>query len=674
MMGIAFSTCTPAQHAYTPEIIVSATRFTDSIDRLPVNASVISSEEIARSTARTLPELLGSRAGIAMRDLYGNDGALSTIDMRGFGAAAGQNTLVLVDGRVLNDIDMSGVQWSSIPLGTIERIEVLRGSGSVQYGDGASAGVINIVTRHPARDGNRVSAGARFGSWDTRDLSAGLNLFGEGVGLYAHARNYESGGYRDNNRSRQSNLTLSGSWTGAAAEANLRLGIDRQGLRLPGARLVQPSAGIDLLSTDRRGAATPLDYAQRDGNHLALDVRWQLGAGEFALGMGYRDKSQRSYFDFGGFPDYRQIELDVLSMQPRFRWQGDGLGGRHSIVVGMDLARWDYTLRRSNQPSNIVRPSNAVDATQDTQAFYLLDTVQLSERVAINAGVRRERRKLSAGDVYDPGAPGAFGSAAPAGREDVHASAYEAGLRIGVSAHADAIVRTGRSFRFANVDEIYETSPTFAPQFQFLRPQSARTHEVGLVVGRKVPWLRAALFQMSVKDEIHLDPFSTGVGNRNMPPLRRDGLELEVRHSLTQDIDLSTAYAFTRARFTEGVLNTVVIAGRTVPLVPRHKLDLAANWRVVGNTRVRAELHAVGEQYMDNDEGNTFNRRIPSYTTADLKLEHRAGAFTATVGVSNLFDRKYYAYAVRSQFVADRFNAYPLPERSFWIGLEYKGL
>jgi iron complex outermembrane receptor protein len=44
------------------------------------------------------------------------------------------------------------------------------------------------------------------------------------------------------------------------------------------------------------------------------------------------------------------------------------------------------------------------------------------------------------------------------------------------------------------------------------------------------------------------------------------------------------------------------------------------------------------------------------------------------VGIANLFDRKYYDYAVRSQFVPDRFNAYPLPERSFWVTLEYNAL
>src|SRR5690606_12394155 len=111
--------------------------------------------DIARSAARTLPELLGTRAGIVSRDLYGNTAALATVDMRGFGATAAQNTLILVDGRRLNDIDQSGVQWASIPLDAIERIEIVRGSGAVQYGDGASAGAINIITRHPARAGNR---------------------------------------------------------------------------------------------------------------------------------------------------------------------------------------------------------------------------------------------------------------------------------------------------------------------------------------------------------------------------------------------------------------------------------------------------------------------------------------------------------------------------------------
>ncbi len=671
-----------AQTPLAPEVIVSATRFEQSVERLAVNASVISADDIARSAAQTLPDLLGTRAGLVSRDLFGNNGALAALDMRGFGATAAQNTLILVDGRRLNDIDQSGVQWSSIPLEAIERIEILRGSGAVQYGDGASAGVINIITRHPARTGNRASASARYGSWDTRELAGSLNLFGESAGLYAFARNFESGGYRDNNHNRETNLALRATWSGESADATLRLAADRQGLRLPGARQVQPSAGIDQLARDRRGTGTPFDYAQRNGNQATLDLRWQLGAGELALGLGYRDKKQRSYFDFGGFPDYRDIALDVLSLQPRYRWQGRAFGAGHAFVLGIDLVRWDYRLLRSNSPSNIGRPFNAIDATQDNDAIYALDTVELNEHLSLNLGARAERMRISAADRFDATAPGgAFGSGAPGSSDRQRGYAYEAGLRIGVAQDTALIVRTARSFRFANVDEIYEPSARFTQEFQFLRPQRARTYEVGVALGPKLPWLQASVFRMDVDNEIHLDPFSTGVGNRNMPPLRRTGFELEARQALGSTFEVFGAYTFTRARFRSGALpgsaftmTDVDLTGRTVPLVPKHKLDVAADWRIGPDTRLRAEASYVSAQYMENDEGNTFGRRIPSYTVADLKLRHRIGAWAASIGIANLFDRKYHAYAIRSQFVADRFNAYPLPERSFWVALEYNGL
>ncbi|RPI45970.1 MAG: TonB-dependent receptor, partial [Betaproteobacteria bacterium] len=115
-LGLALGPYTWAQTPQAPEVVVSATRFTDAIDRVAVNATVITAQELARSAARTLPEVIGARAGLIARDLFGNDAALATVDMRGFGATAAQNTLVLVDGRRLNDIDQSGVQWSSIPL------------------------------------------------------------------------------------------------------------------------------------------------------------------------------------------------------------------------------------------------------------------------------------------------------------------------------------------------------------------------------------------------------------------------------------------------------------------------------------------------------------------------------------------------------------------------------
>jgi iron complex outermembrane receptor protein len=78
--------------------------------------TVISREQIEASPARTVPDILTEQTGINIHDFFGNNASTTTVDMRGFGITGAQNTLVLVDGRRVNDIDLSGVQWSAMPL------------------------------------------------------------------------------------------------------------------------------------------------------------------------------------------------------------------------------------------------------------------------------------------------------------------------------------------------------------------------------------------------------------------------------------------------------------------------------------------------------------------------------------------------------------------------------
>ena len=658
-------------------VIVTATRFPDRADDKPVNLTVISSGDIARSTAKTVPDLLAQQAGIQIHDFYGNNAATTTVDLRGFGINGAQNTLILVDGRRVGDIDLSGVQWSAFPVADIERIEIIRGGGSVMYGDGAVGGVINIITKSPfVRDGKgRVYA--RAGSYATQEAGISAQHRTESFAIGASASQLESDGFRRNNRNRQANASADLRWLTSGGEVALKFATDHQGLRLPGARQVQPSTGTYLPETDRRGTPTPLDYAQRNGNRAQLDWRQRVGTAEFSLGAGWRNKEQTSYFDFSGFPDYRVVDLDVWSLSPRLRWVA---GGIHSLVAGVDWYRWNYRLQRSNAATNITRPFNIVDAEQENLGFYVHDTMTLSPRLTVTAGGRLERYRAQATDRFNAAAPGGgFGSGAPAASQRDHEYAWELGARYAWMPRLAVIGKTARSFRYANVDEVYETSAAFTNQFQFLRPQTAMHHEVGMehdTAGRR---LRAALFQIDVKDEIHLDALTTGTGNTNLPPSRRRGLELEGRWQLATSWQISAAYTHTDARFSEGVLRgaagtqtNVVITGKTVPLVPRHKFNAGAAWSVGQATTLSAALTHVGAQYMDNDQGNTLGVKIPAYTVADLKLQHRLRDWILSAAVNNLFDRKYYNYAVRSQFVRDRYNVYPLPERNLMMTAEYR--
>jgi iron complex outermembrane recepter protein len=131
----------------TDDVIVTATRFREAASEVPVGVTVITDAQIRASTAATLPELLKQHPGIQVRDSSGSPN--QQVDMRGFGITGDQNTLVLLDGRRISENEQATVNWSAIPLSSIARIEIMRGSGAVLYGGGATGGTINIITKAP---------------------------------------------------------------------------------------------------------------------------------------------------------------------------------------------------------------------------------------------------------------------------------------------------------------------------------------------------------------------------------------------------------------------------------------------------------------------------------------------------------------------------------------------
>jgi iron complex outermembrane receptor protein len=649
-------------------VIITAPRFAEDVRRLPASVSVITQEDIARSAARTLPELLAEQVGFTVKDFYGNNAAVTSIDLRGFGVTGPQNTLILLDGRRLNDFDLSGVQWSSIPLAGIERIEIMRGTGAVLYGDAASAGVVNIVTRSPLKEGQSVELLGRVASYNTLEGQAYGSFARGGFGINGSVYGYTSDGYRANNRNEQQNNTLNLRWALGEGALDLRFGSDRQDVRLPGGRFVQRSTGLDEYAANPRGTNTPLDYASRDGVRAGLGFMQRFGSVEASVGLDYRDKDQRSYFDQGGFPAYRADDLELTSLTPRIRVPL----ANHTLVVGADWHSWRYRSRRTDRPENLGRPTNRVSVSQDTEGFYLQDTIQLGRATTLTAGWRSERARYAGDDIADTAA------AAPAVHQTQKQRAWDFGLRHQVAAPWVVFARAGRSFRFVNAEEIYENDAFFAPQFQVLRPQNAITREGGVEWRAGAHNVRLALFRTDVRDEIHLDPFTTGVGNTNLPPSRRQGVEMEGRFSLSSNFSLNAGYAYTEARFREGTLagsafaigTNMPVAGKTVPLVPRHKLNLGLAWDVAARTRISAALTAVSEQVLDNDEPNTLNHRIPAYSVLDVKLAQRFSWGRLSAAVNNLLDDKYYTYAVRSAFIADRYAVYPLPGRTLSLTAE----
>ncbi len=161
----------PAPRSTTLDpVAVTATRTAQPIADLLADLTVIGPDEILRSGAQSLPQLLQRQPGVEVT-INGGAGATSGAFLRG--ANRGQ-TLVLIDGLRVGSSSVGATSLEAIPLDQIERIEILRGPASSLYGADAIGGVIQVFTKRAGGAAFVPSASAGYGTWDTRSASAGL--------------------------------------------------------------------------------------------------------------------------------------------------------------------------------------------------------------------------------------------------------------------------------------------------------------------------------------------------------------------------------------------------------------------------------------------------------------------------------------------------------------------
>lgn len=659
VLAAAIAPLALAQSPEEPVVVVTAARFPENRLEAPVGMTVITAPQIAASAATNLPQLLSQEAGIATRDSTG--GPDWQIDMRGFGMTGDQNTIVLLNGQRLNEIELTTIGWTAIPLDSIERLEILRGSGSVLYGGGATGGTINIITKAPQPGLSSASLGGSTGTYATHEARAGGSLAGPGIGLSLLATGYVSDNYRVNNRVEQQNLEGEARGFGKNGSLALKAGIDNQNLRLPGARTAAE------LQADPRGTSTPGDFSTRDGRRASLVGSRDVGFGEFAAELGYRQTARTSLLkDYSGFGSdtYTDTLSKVWSLTPRLKVPYEAAGNRHRLVVGIDVDDWDYQSRRASSQEMLDNPAARILATQRDAAFYAQHQSLIGEITKLTLGVRWQRVTVTVRDTVNP-APYASQS------KTSNPGAWEVGLRQDLTAATSVYGRAGESFRVATIDEVYSQfgGPVFDSIVTLLEPQTSRDYELGTEYRSGPLRVRASAFAMDLKNEIYF--FAPTFSNINLPPTRRQGLEVDTSVAVSPSISFFANASVTDARFRDGIIGGVDVSGKTIPLVPREKVNAGVSWQLAQNSLLNGVARYVGRQYYDNDQTNTFPSRMPAYTVADLKFSQTLGRLTLGASVNNLLNEHYYTYAIRNG-AGTSFNAYPQRERNFLLTAEYR--
>jgi len=603
---VAFPVLAQVKDAALSDVMVTATRFESDAQSLPFGVSLITKDDLDRSGITTVNQALVQLLGVqSSADFYGaNDVSL---DLRGFGATASSNQVVILDGVRMNEGDLSSVRLSGISINSVERIEVLRGSGAVLYGQGASGGVIVITTtagKGLARKNTADLYGA-VGSNNLNEARANATLAAGGLSIDVAAHKRQTDNHRDNFKSSTEGNTVQAQWTNDWLRLGVSHGTDMLDSGLPGSLSAAQYAANPRQTTPTNANKT----GSIDNSRHTLFASAELGDWQFGMDAGQRSKQFDSQTN--GVSTY-QYDVQASTLAARARHTSRLGTLRNSLTFGYDKGDWMRTV-----PGTYGSVSE-----HKTGALFAQDEVTLDSGSKVFLGYRSE--KLEQSDT-----------AASVNRSQ-NQRAWELGVTQPMTPAWSVYGRYGSSFRLPNLDEI---NPQYTLLGAVLETQKSKDFELGTRWRYSDGRAEFRYFRSSLTNEIG---FNNELGlfgaNVNFDPTLRQGLELDARHDLSKAVALQLNLGVREANFTQGAY-----ARKTVPLVAGTTLALRADWRPNASHSVNAGLVWLSSQQVDYS--NTC--QVPSHTTMDARYAFRRNKVELSLGINNLLDAKYYTLAFR---------------------------
>lgn len=594
-----------AQETVGQTVVVSATRVDMQDQDAPYASEVHTREDIERSGVSSLYEYLAQQTSLQVTPSYGNR-YTPQISMRGYGNANGhQNVVISVDGRRLNNIDMAPQLIGSISLADVERIEITKGSGSVLYGDGATAGTIQIYTK--ARDGASLDAYA--GNYGARGAVASAGIVRDRFDLSATLDHSRFGGFSDKDPSGHRDQSEANTWRFAAGgkpvdalRLDFEAGASRIDTRYPS------SLSLTQFQTDP-GMNKGRNYTRQklDTDHWSLGADYALNP-EWRLSAQHHDEDKMSKYPVSGWTsDYRYLS-DEIALQ----------FSRGGLALNAGVHRFDG---ERSQSDSVTTKENL---GWYVQGQYALDALTLS------GGVRRERVEYA----YKPDAGKSLDA-------DDSLTSWEVGANYRIDPALSVFATYSDAFLTPDIDRFFSTDwDTYEVIFNgFIEPAQARTVTVGLNHLTDRNRLKLSVFHARLENEIYLEPIS--YMNTNIDKSHKYGVEVQDSLQITPNVTGLVNYAWTRAIIDREADGGGAYDGKELPGVSRHSLVAGFNVRVTdrGNLNLSHTWRSKAWAADDFDNNNAQKQR--AYQSTDVAYRHRVtedAEFYAAV--SNLFDRE----------------------------------
>ncbi len=661
--GIAGTTAEPE----ALQIVVSATRTAEAITDIPRSVTVIEREQIEQQTQ--VSQGLGNILGQLVPGLAPTTGSASQFGQ----GLRGRNVLVLIDGVPQTTNRNAFRDLQTIDPSAIDRIEVIQGPTAI-YGDGATGGVINIITRGPAAEG--VVRRTRLGV--TTDFANLSDSFGATVEQYVGGRvedmdyaftaSYDStGGFFDALGNRipadpngQGGLSDSGSLNilgkigvDFAENQRLQLTVNHYNATQTTDFTVDPSIGaIAGRQRSRAIAGLDLDTPQTSNNTLlSLDYSHSnVLNGDLKGQLYYRDYLTRFFpFDGRAFASLGnaifQSEVDSVEWGGRLQFD--------TPLAADDTLRllWgaDYNNERTSQPVNIFDPA-PFDASggltyrttgqrtwvpplnQDSLGLFAQLNWQASDRITLLGGIRHERVGLTVDDFTT-----LAGNAVEGGDLAYDATLFNLGGVVDITDNIGVFANFAQGFSLADVGLVLRNAPA-GFSVNTLRPEAQRVDHYEVGVRGNWQGLQASLAGFYNTSE--LGTTFTAPGEILRAPERVYGVEATVDAQVSQSWLLGGT-----ASWSEGDIDrtntgtyTSLDGFRIAPL----KLTAYVENQTTPSWRNRLQALYSGNRDVFANDAVFGQRAVNSYFTVDYISQLDVGPGTLEIGIANLLNTDYF--------------------------------
>lgn len=626
-------------------ITVEATRLDANIMETPQFVEVLTKQDIEASGSSDIMDALEKRGSIFLRHIGGANPAMTQVSMRGYGENSIGRVLILADGEVLNNFDMSSSDLSRFPLPSVRQIEVLHGPQTVIYGGNASAGMINIIT--DSNDYERKSyLEIQGGNWGSVGGSAGTKGGDEDslISYYANGSWKHSDGYRDASGYDLYRLN-GGIRKDFENETYFKLSsfFSSTEYELPG------PLTYSEWKTDRRASDPDYSfYNYRQStyglNFSACGVIDENNEIKLESTLSYRRESFRAYHKTSRYTQDSPFENFAFSATPQYV-NSSRLGDFDNVFTAGGTVRWDVRKGYNEYRYPTYTWKQKEDQARWTLGGFIRDEFFILENLSLFAGSRLERLMTRSESVKNPS-------------QNDNLSAFETGLNFRPVKNAKLFTKLTRFYRSPFVDETCYTTGNI------VEPERGWNIDIGGEI--ELPGGFSAggsIYASETKNEIYYDPFKFDNLNLN-GDVRREGIDLRLAWEKEKVAGFYLGYGFVDAETVSGEYD-----GKKMCAVPQHRIALNSKLYLWKDFFIRGGCHYTSGQYTISDFNNEFSK-LKGYPLFSIGFQYECPykpfeGLAISFDIDNLFDRDYCDYATYGA------NFYPAAGRSFTVTLRW---